>query len=1530
MAIDKIIPRKLVKDKDERLVQEGDMTHALNVTISESGEGTEGVLKNLYGTSAAAGYIAPDGDYTVIGRCVDQPGGFVYFFVCDNVGDDHQIIRLNVSENSFLTVMSHQDLNFDSGHPVKADILSSDFSKEGVVQSILYFTDNYNPPRRINVDRSINNEYSQLSSLNFQKVISVVKAPPTDPITFVFETDDLFFANNLKSKHFQFASQVVYEDGEESAISTYSKIAVSDAAVYDGLNTVDSAQVPNTDNRLRLRINYSPFPDDEKHLPKVKMFRILAREGNDGPFVKIDEFDPSQNISQKIHGNTVQVYNKNSGEYLFYNAKNYGAIDSNTVNKTYDNVPLKAEGQAIVGNRLFYSNYEEGRARHNVSGATITVRYADDAGFNTVFDPTASIVTESSGVITVNLLAGTSFDSFADTTADQNTIVPPGTSVSLFFTYDPVGDVRKDDAVLATAQFNTFKSTLRDGDGAFFNWIENLIGDSSQDNWWQSEIKTAKVHFGKGDEAADVDAQFIPIGASTSGSIKVYASYTSSREMTVQQIGQKLSENIESIKGSKTWLSKGSGAPAFKGVVDSTYTGIYSAGEVIDFVSNDVVVYKETDLEGTTTNISSLNTGDCHSTATFSHDDITQDPTVGYAQFTIKPRIVDLDMSELFSKTDIPQKSGGVVYGQVSTLTRNTNPSTSGNYGATNSYLTYDWSTGDYGFNFSYVAGSAGGSSSTFKQSFKAGSSYDIGLVFYDEYGRSSFVQELGTAYVKSLFERGSSTGKGSASIEVDLSSVSADPPSWAKKYQIVVADNNTYETFDQYTTGAAYVPVEQPGVNNSPGKTDDRKIWVSLKTLDIYNERSDNPREYSHSVGDKLRVLQYDGGNVTETITYPKAVYSPSGTDAEIDRPIEFDVVGVETYEVAQDNPCCDLNPGADHEDQFVGTFLILAAPAIDSGVGGQIKYPGFDWYSVIRYLHSPVVYPDSSQGSLTSYWGRKTVVELLTPTTGVSNKFYYEVGNSTEIRSYKNPNFNKYGPPVILDGDVWVRPVSCLTGLYDTQTGDWDSPYHPEEWSYVVRNLECQGPSESFNKKVWNKGRAHLPYRGESVRKIRNGITYSDAYVEDGDVLQLSSFNASLGNFTDMDGKYGAIRYLDNYDDSILAIQESRVAFIPVNKNIIEYSDGGGGLAISTNVVGQASYYSGDYGCASNPESVTIFDGKVSFVDDSRSKVLLHSNGQLVPVSDIEMSSFFFDEMAKAKAAGGVKAVTGFDPRTEVLYVTIKPVGSYPGVTAAFNTRLRVWESIASFKPDFYASLNDSFVSAKYLTETIAGFDNVSTILHDHSSVQKRNRFYGVDYDSEVKVISKINPSLVKMYDSLSYEGTNTWASDSISTDLGQSSNAYNFVEKEGARYSSIGRDTSSASSAQIRSAGLVNGTPADASNTVTVSNIDLDRSSILGLELYVLSGESLVRASDEGESAVITSASGNQITIEGTIDETIVVDDAKLFAQGNKAVDGDKLRGRYATISMSNSSTAPVELYCINAHVTESKLDHSLGQE
>jgi hypothetical protein len=50
MAIDKIIPKGLSSDLDERLIKPGFMPDATNITLSEGGSGTANILKNCKGT----------------------------------------------------------------------------------------------------------------------------------------------------------------------------------------------------------------------------------------------------------------------------------------------------------------------------------------------------------------------------------------------------------------------------------------------------------------------------------------------------------------------------------------------------------------------------------------------------------------------------------------------------------------------------------------------------------------------------------------------------------------------------------------------------------------------------------------------------------------------------------------------------------------------------------------------------------------------------------------------------------------------------------------------------------------------------------------------------------------------------------------------------------------------------------------------------------------------------------------------------------------------------------------------------------------------------------------------------------------------------------------------------------------------------------------------------------------------------------------------------------------------------------------
>ena len=129
MATNKMIPRRLVSDTDEKLLKPTDMVDALNITVSEDGEGTGGVVKNARGNSGV--YYESDTDtFTVgqpdlvpgakvIGQVADPARGFIYFFVkggqADRNSDGIYQIILNGDQIPGLWMVQILD---DNGQPI--------------------------------------------------------------------------------------------------------------------------------------------------------------------------------------------------------------------------------------------------------------------------------------------------------------------------------------------------------------------------------------------------------------------------------------------------------------------------------------------------------------------------------------------------------------------------------------------------------------------------------------------------------------------------------------------------------------------------------------------------------------------------------------------------------------------------------------------------------------------------------------------------------------------------------------------------------------------------------------------------------------------------------------------------------------------------------------------------------------------------------------------------------------------------------------------------------------------------------------------------------------------------------------------------------------------------------------------------------------------------------------------------------------------------------------------------------------------
>ena len=383
--IDKLLPRILNTSSDNRLKKKNEMNDAYNVVVTEdfnefdnsgTSTGNEGVLKPVKGNIAIPGQdelfneIGFD-DAFVCGQIPDPRTGVVYFFVSSSQGtsgvyayDANDYFGTGGNRWVLIHLMDLQSSRFIDGDIVHVS------DGEGGFRPYLYFVNNVDEPFRLDVllarERYVNEFQYQTGGGAFENDASLRSSQldfiracpkaPMHPITFVFERDDAQAASNFrKVPGFQFAYQCIYDTGEESAVSTYSDVAVPPEYIRQ---SVFSTQL-QISNICRLFIP-SAVEGAVNYTQNVEKIRILVREGNDGALFVVDEVDANP---------------LGTVEYEFRNDRVLTGVTVEEENKLFDAVPRTAASCAVVEDRLFYGNYVEGFDEPTVE-ATVQVQYA--------------------------------------------------------------------------------------------------------------------------------------------------------------------------------------------------------------------------------------------------------------------------------------------------------------------------------------------------------------------------------------------------------------------------------------------------------------------------------------------------------------------------------------------------------------------------------------------------------------------------------------------------------------------------------------------------------------------------------------------------------------------------------------------------------------------------------------------------------------------------------------------------------------------------------------------------------------------------------------------------------------------------------------------------------------------------------------------------------------------------------------------------------------------------------------------------
>jgi len=131
------------KDVAFEAMPENDYPYSLNCIRKEGGE--YGIITNAQGNELIS-LSLPTGTNKIIGFCEDKEDKAGIYFLY-NSNDDHCIVRYRPEESAIEFLLENQSvLNFNYGYPIY---------NPGVVgtgdDKLLFWTDGYNPPRKLNI-----------------------------------------------------------------------------------------------------------------------------------------------------------------------------------------------------------------------------------------------------------------------------------------------------------------------------------------------------------------------------------------------------------------------------------------------------------------------------------------------------------------------------------------------------------------------------------------------------------------------------------------------------------------------------------------------------------------------------------------------------------------------------------------------------------------------------------------------------------------------------------------------------------------------------------------------------------------------------------------------------------------------------------------------------------------------------------------------------------------------------------------------------------------------------------------------------------------------------------------------------------------------------------------------------------------------------------------------------------------------------------------------------------------------------------
>lgn len=1199
------------KDLDERLIPDGQYVDALNVDVGSFDGSDFGSVKNKKGNTKVADLHAVSGvtvsNARTIGAKDVEANNLIYWLVASDFFDG--IYEYNettgetvrVLQSNKATPTTPSKLNFSQEYLVTG--IDHVMTQDGA--GFLFWTDDNNEPKGINISRAKSYDIDD-DAIDIDTNV-ILEPPLYSPHVEPYSDNTDLESNNMYEKFLYFAYRYKYVDNRYSSMSPVSAVSFIPRDYQFDYSIGNNTAMLNFYNSC-----YISFETGNELVEAIQLILIDTRNINASII---------ETYSKKENPN---ILNDSSYRVSFKNNKIYSVLPTDQVTRLFDNVPLKAKAQSIIGNRLAYGNYVQYRDIVNCDGEEIAMNYDLKITSRDATEEDPKTTWRSDRDYEVGLIYTDEYGRMTTVlTSPENSLYIPA-SVS-HKANSIVMNIKHQPPCWAT----NYRIAVKQTRGDYYNIFPLIFYKSGLFRYFF---------------IGDYDRDKLKVGDYLIFKSDLTGPTNSNQKYKVLEITN------------KAFGSFGTGSPA----------GLYFK----------IKVYNDSELDPSAlTNISSWSNG------------VVPKLPWGYCNTKVNPpavrnpfRVIENPIyygpgqgEKLTLVSNSPTSSLSdqrliLTVNNNGTLRLSTIPRAFDDESNINLSIPITSGVMDIG----YPVGSSG-PTSIFKVVMNPNAPYIPGEKwifmyraydpFYNENVGTSIVNiwgdgpdikiRPGALITIGVNEQYSTKGDGGST-----SSVMTFPPSPVEYDNIeewFYESGVRNENFAIYNKGGDNVCTQNFSV---PGTNGQKAHVMFRRGINMLAQK------HQYFPADFTAVTMTQGGSITPaTLAYPVRMIIMGTTRMENwTGGINFSAlcgsgilstnITLRQQEVAT---VCETVPIDTQTDIYHETSRTY--PIED---GKHKVLWGYDYFEFLSTGRTRLVQQDRTRPHYFTVGNKVTVYS--------DNSGYFPSGNynviEIENRYSVIVNVSSVGGPVGVGGRIRLQDseeqdqdgfTNAVVEL--NNPNDVNADFNAWTWG---TGLEANRIRDDFNDTTY-KFSPRATTAIDNYKQVRQeaSICYSGVFNANSAYNRLNEFNLSLSNFKYLDRDFASIQKMYPRNTDLLVWQENKISTVLYGKNVLYDSIGGGQVVSVPDVLGQQIAFDGEFGISKNPESFANWGDKYFFTDARRGAVLSIEGDSLEEISKFGLEGYFRDLM---DSSFSTQKLGGYDPYNEMYVLSSNLSNSNP----------------------------------------------------------------------------------------------------------------------------------------------------------------------------------------------------------------------------------------------------------------------------